>query len=296
MGIENPDLNFDVSDTEVDELMSKFGDEADGPSPMQVEEEVTETQEAKPVETAKAETPKAEAKPEQNVNQEFEFVHNGKPIKAPLSQIIKWAQQGYDYPQKMAEFNKHRESIQALESSYKPIDEWVRANPDKWEKLQAVIQSEKEGYGDLPADHPILQKLNQYDQFINEVKTERETAKTKQEDQELDQEVQSIREKYKDLDWATVDDSGRTREQRVYAHAVENNIRKFKTAFLDLYHEDLLTAAETRAKEQLAANKERQAKSGLLPNKAAPATLSAPKTNGKHYPTTDEILAEMGIK
>ena len=36
----------------------------------------------------------------------FEFVHNGKTIKANKDQLIKYAQQGYDYPQRAQKLNQ----------------------------------------------------------------------------------------------------------------------------------------------------------------------------------------------
>jgi hypothetical protein len=284
---ETPDFN--VSDEEVEQILA--GAEKEGPTGLVEETEETPVEVAAETKVEQKLAPKVEPPKEQ----EFEFVHNGRQVKAPLSQIIKWAQQGYDYPQKMERFNKERQQIEQLKSTYAPIDEWVKANPDKWDRLQAAIHAEKQ---EIPADHPLVQKLKQYDDFINEIKSEKQAVQVKQEDEALDREIKSIQEKYKDLDWGSLDDHGRNREQKVLAHATEHGFSSFKAAFLDLYHEELLLAAETRAKEQLAATKEKQVKTGLLPSntsKAAPK-LSAPQVKGKHYPTTQEILAELGIQ
>lgn len=292
--LETPELDFGVDDAEIEALTK----ETEGPSeildtPAVENVEVpVETKQAAPVAIA----PKTPVVPEAKVDQHFEFTVNGRQVKAPLSQIIKWAQQGHDYPQRMAELNKQRESILAMEKSYKPIDEWVRNNQDKWEKLQAVIKAEQQGVGSELPPH-ILQTLQKYDQKFQELEQEKQAAKHKQEDSQLDQEIQSIREKYKDLDWATADIYGRSAmEVKVLEHASQNKFRNFKTAFLDLYHDDLLKAAETRGKEQLAATKERQAKTGLLPVKSAAPELKRPQSKGKHYQSTHEILEELGLK
>jgi hypothetical protein len=280
---DTPDFN--VSDEEVDQLLADS--EKTGPTISdEPTDEVIETAPVVEKQPLKVEPPK---------EQEFEFVHNGRQIKAPLSQLIKWAQQGYDYPQKMERFNKERQSIESIKNTYAPIDEWVKANPDKWDRLQAAINAEQQ---EIPSDHPLVQKLKQYDDFIAEIKNERQSAQVKQEDQALDQEIKSIQEKHKDLDWVSVDETGRTREQRVLAHATQHGFQTFKAAFLDLHHEDLIRAAETRAKEQVAATKEKQVKSGLLPGKTSQAApkFNAPQEKGKHYPTTQEILSELGIQ
>lgn len=296
---EDEDKGFDVSDAEVDELMEKFGSDSDsGPTVLE-----TESENAAPVvdTEASADAPVVQDAPKPAApapEAEFEFNHNGQMVKAPLSKILKWAQQGYDYPQKMADINRQRQELTGLEDTYKPIDEWVRANPDKWGKLQQVIEAENQGYGDLPPDHPVVQKLSKFESFVSEVEKERQEAKFQKEDKELEIEIQSIREKYKDLDWSTVDENGRDRALNVIAHANKHGFRTFKTAFLDLYHDDLVKSAETRAREQFQAAKEKQTKTGLLAKQApsaSSANLSAPKKNTKSYPTTEEILKEIGI-
>lgn len=305
--IPHEDSQNDVSDAEVDELMEKFGmNDSDGPSISKDDDSVTEqTTEQETTPTVEQTPPVAQAAPvktpvEQAKEQEFEYNYKGRMIREPLSMILKRASQGYDYSQQMASINQKAESIGQLESQYKPIDEWVRANPDKWEKLQSVIKAEQQGYGDLPADHPILQKLSQFESVIEEIKQEKIAAKEAKEDQELNAEIKSIQEKYKDLDWKSVDANGRDRAQSVLAHAVEHGFRTFKTAFLDLYHEDLLRSAETRAREQFAAQKEKQSKTGLLTAKQLAPTvgknLTQPKKNTKSYPGTNEILQELGIQ
>ena len=197
----------------------------------------------------------------------------------------------------MEALKRQREELSTIESTYKPIDEWVRANPDKWEKLQAAI-AESQDQVNLPPNHPLMQKLSHVESFIDQLRQEKLQTQYKQEDQELDNEIKSIREKYKDLDWSSLDAQGRDREQAVLAHANQHGFKTFRTAFLDLYHDDLLKSAETRAREQFAAEKEKKAKSGLLQTGApSKLSLSTPKkTNSKSYPGTDDILAELGLK
>ena len=293
--------NEEVSDAEVDALYEKFGQETDGPTISEDTQEiasatpdVTETLVSDPQLTKNQETVTKPATPQLEPEHEFSF--NGQTIRAPLSKILKWAQQGYDYPQQMAKINQRSAEITGIEQTYKPIDEWVRANPDKWERLQAVIHAEQQGYGDLPADHPVLKKLQEVDSFISELKNEKLTAQHRQEDQALDQEIKSIQEKYKDLDWASVDADGRTREQKVLSHASQHGFKTFKTAFLDLYHEDLIKSAETKARESYAATKEREKKSGLLGKSQALDLKPAQKTKTQNYESTESILRELGIR
>lgn len=283
-----------IDTPQLDPELEALANEADYDGPTMPSEDPVETAPAEPeapeapaAEKQAAPTPPAAAEPT------YEITHNGRQIKATLSQVLKWGQQGYDYNQRMAEFKKQQEAVSAIEGKYKPIDEWVAANPDKWERLQAVIKAEQEGHGDLPA--PVLQKLERFESIVNELQKERDAAKAKADDEALEREVQSFREKYKDLDWTSVDADGRTREQKVYAHAVEHGFKTFKSAFLDLYHDELVTFADTKARESLAKEKERNAKTGLL-SKGAPAPkLSAPQQKTKNYDSTESILKELGL-
>lgn len=288
MNADTPQV--DVTDEEIDRLVGDA--EHDGPTMPDETPEAVESVEAAPVQAPEPVAPAAP--PPEPLH---EFTHNGRAIKAPLSQILKWSSQGYDYSQKMASFNKEREAITAMEGQYKPIDEWVRANPDKWDRLQAVIKAEESGAVDLPP--AVAEKLHKLEQFVQETQKERDETKQRAADEALDREVQSFREKYKELDWTSVDPiDGRTREQKVYAHAAEHGLTTFKTAFFDLYHEDLVKSAETRARESFAKEKERNVKAGILPSKGAPASTKlsqAPQTKTKNYQDTESILKELGI-
>jgi len=260
------------------------------------------TQEAAPQVPA---TPQAEP--------EYEYDWNGQKVKAPLSAVLKKASMGHDYAQKMAEFNRQRESFgeeyklsQQLKEQFGPVDEWVRSNPDKWEKLQAVIQAEKSGHADLDVNHPLFQELQSLKKQLNEsimptiqqMNEEKTRIKYEAEDKTLSDEIQSIQEKYKDLDWALQDEFGRSREMRVLKHASENGFKTFKSAFFDLYHDDLEKRAEERGKGSVQNDRLRQAKTGLLGKTQAPTQglSKASNTKNKSYnDLTREALEELGL-
>lgn len=233
---------------------------------------------------------------------EFEFVHNGKPIKANRDNVLKWAQQGYDYSQKMADFNRRLhetnskyEQAESIYKTYGPIDEWVKANPDKWEALQRAIEG-VEASGENPK---LLQKLQtleskilEADKFIQSVQQREQQQKVAEEDQALDAEIKSIREKYADLDWNAANENGHSLlEVRVLEHATKNGINSFRAAFHDLMHEDLMKASEARGRESL--TKERKAKEaqGLLGTSQAP-TKGLSKPNNLKSKTYDDLMRE----
>ena len=288
-------------DIENDDDIDALYDSLTNPEP------TDETQDA-PVELA----PKVEAAPPQEP--EYEYDWNGQKVKAPLSQLLKKASMGHDYAQKMADFNRQRESFgeeyklsQKLKEQFGPVDEWVRSNPDKWEKLQAVIQAEKAGHGDLDVNSPLFQELQSLKRQLNEsimptiqsMNEEKTRIKYEAEDKALDAEIHSIREKYKDLDWNLQDEQGRSREQRVLKHAAENGFKTFKSAFFDLYHDDLEKRAEERGKGSVQNDKLKQAKTGLLGKTQAPTQglLRASNTKNKTYnDLTREALQELGLE
>jgi hypothetical protein len=244
---------------------------------------------------------------------EYEYTWSGQKIKEPLSSILKKAGMGHDYAQKMAEFNRERASWQEklklseqLKEQYGDVDEWVRGNPDKWEKLQAVIQAEKAGHADLDVNHPLFQELQSLKKQLNEqiLPTIQETQQEKQrlvieaEDKTLNEEIQSIRGKYKDLDWDTRDESGRNREYKVLEHASQHGFKSFRSAFLDLYHDDLEKLAEERGKGSLINERLKQAKSGLRGTSSAPTQglKRAENIKSKSYnELAAEALNELGI-
>lgn len=240
---------------------------------------------------------------------EFEFIHNGKPIKATKDNVLKWAQQGYDYSQKMADFNRRLqetnskyEQAESIYKTYGPVDEWVKSNPDKWDALQRAIEG-VEASGENPQ---LLQKLQaleskilEANKFIQTVQEREQQQKIAEEDQALDAEIKSIRDKYADLDWNAANEKGHSMlEVRVLEHATKNGINSFRAAFHDLMHEDLMKASEARGRESL--NKERKAKEaqGLLGTSQAP-TKGVSKANNLKSKTYDDLkreaLEELGI-
>lgn len=274
-------------DTDIDSILSEFhGEPTDGATQPGAE----------PGAAAQAATP---APP-----QEFEFTWNGKPIKAPIDRITQWASQGYDYAQKMAEFKaKHSEFEQAQKqfedriSPYRQIDEYAKQNPQWWDHVTQAWETRESMSQDpnnpLAAElQRVQQQLKEVLEFKNQEIQKREEVRIKDEDSKLESEIQSIREQFKDLDWATADAAGMDLEMRVLKHANETGIRNFRAAFRDLMHEDLVSKAEERAKENLVKERQKNTKLGLLGTSPTPkkALGQAQNIKSKSY---DQILNEV---
>ncbi len=113
------------------------------------------------------------------------------------------------------------------------------------------IQRLKQQLGELT---PLVQNINQ----------EFTSSKQQAEDQQLDQLVTEIREKYKDIDWDTPDENGKPLEYRVLEFAQENGIKRFDTAFKAFYHDELIQRAEAQAKQNVSKDIQTKSKMGLL--------------------------------
>ena len=271
-------------------------------------------------------TPKETAAPEKvaatpaPTDPEYEYTWSGQKIKEPLSKILQKASMGHDYSQKMQafksdqqklsseqqKFNEERSTVEKLKSEYGSIDEWVKQNPDKWGKLQAIVDAEQKGYGDLPADHPLLKELNQLKSeltgrvlpFIQEKEQEKIKLQHAKEDEAFAADIKSIRDKYKDLDWDNGDEQGRNMESRVLDHGVKHGFKSFRAAFLDLNAEHIEKLAETRGRESLSNERIKNAKLGLLGKTSAPMNGVKKAVNLKQK-SYDELaregLEEFGI-
>lgn len=246
--------------------------------------------------------------------QEFEIPYNGKNIKAPLDKVTKWASQGYDYSQKMNEFNlrmKEFENQRQALSPFQEVDAFARANPQWWEHVRSAYQqAQQQGQGQqqttqagvpeelLGALNPLKSELSEIKSWKETVERERIAYQHQQEDKALESEINSIREKYGDLDFDRVDEEGHTLEAKVLKHAVDNGIKSFRTAFNDYMSDELVKRAESRGREAAVRERQEHAKRGLLGRTQAPTKGLTPAQNHKnksYQDLTREALDELGI-
>ena len=258
---------------------------------------------AAPAQSQTPQTPAPTAAPE------YEITWNGKAIKAPIDKITQWASQGYDYAQKMGEFNKSRTEYEArqkalseMEGRYKPIDEYVRQNPEWWNHVTQSFESRAQAGGADPVMskvQEILQsKLQPIEQYIQSQSNKEQAQQREAEDGRLKSDISSIREQYKDLDFDTADDTGKSLEYKVLEYAAQNGINSFKTAFRDFHHDTLLKLAEERGKQQVVKDTQKRTKLGLLGSTQAPTKqlTAATDVKAKSYDALyQEALQELGI-
>lgn len=260
---------------------------------------------------------------------DYEFVHNGKSVKASREQILKWAQMGYDRPQFQQKFNQERQKWESDRAQwqqnhqkwapYQQIDEWAKQNPTQWQQIEQMWkqasqnpqafqqhaqsqggqnQNNFQGGQISPELHPYLSKIQTLEQTISQIvptlqqwEQERVVGKEKEEDQKLDQEVQSIREQHKDLDWGSIDENGKTLEHRVLEHAQETGIPTFRAALRDLLHDDLISRAQAQAKQAVSRGIQQRTKLGVLGESPTPQR-GMPERNKSIKDTTYEDITQ----
>lgn len=235
----------------------------------------------------------------------IQFTHQGKQIQLPMNdpRVQQWLSQGHDYnnnisrlKQEREQFEVQRKQIEALKDTYGPVDEWVKQNPDAWSKfLQQYQQATQQGAGTyIDPSNPLVQHIQKLEQRLGQFEPLLDSHKKQEieaQDKALDADIESVRKQYPDLDLEAAGSNGRSRMIEVFEHATRNGIKNFKTAFKDLYHDELLQRATEKGKESELSARRKQTKLGLLTDKSAPPKGIKTAQNHKNK-TNDELIRE----
>lgn len=290
-----------TNEAEADALLSKI----ESPSePVQATAQVNAEQAAPEVEAA-APTPKEDV--QAAVEEMFKLNWKGKEIQKPKAEMIKLAQMGYDYNQKMAALNNDRASIEAEKAKwsetekrlaeYKQVEEYIKKDPEWWKHVRENYQKRMTETGQVTTD-PIVKKLSEELEGVKGwVSTQQEREKQAlllQEDTALDAEIQEFKDQNPSFDWSTLDENGHDLEKRIGRHALENKIASFRAAARDYLFDDMVKRQQVKAKEELGKDIQKQTKLGLGKVTTVPKQKIAPAQNirSKSY---DDLAAE-GIK
>jgi hypothetical protein len=236
---------------------------------------------------------------------QWEIDYRGQKVKADsFDKFRQWAQQGYDYSQRMADLKRQQ---QEYESKYKgfdryaEVDEYAKQNKEWWNHVEQAWQTRDQFQASMQGQDPlapIKSEFNELKSFVSELKEERTKEQIRQQDEALNGEMKSIQDKYPDLDFNAVDDSGYSLEYRILKHANEIGTNSFRAAFNDYYHDKLTQMAASKALANQAKEQQVNAKKGLLGTSPTPrkAVARAENVRGKSYDAlTQEALAEFGI-
>lgn len=233
-----------------------------------------------------ADTPAAEP-------QRYKYSAIGKEIEEPIDVILKRASMGYDYAQKMHNFKTEQEQwrqqvdeAKRLQETYGPIDTFARQNPGYNEFLQEQWNNRSTWNNGVTDNQPSSEvmalkgEITSLRQQLGEVTNFVQGERQAKEDAVLGAQVKEISEKYPQFDLrATRPDDGRSREMDVLEHMQRTGINDFRTAFRDLYHDDIIRSEVERVlkgKVESTANDRRQGIIGRSPTPVlnSPADIS----------------------
>lgn len=238
------------------------------------------------------------------------FTVGGKEIKLDLAKdrdkLIRWAQQGYEAPNKISELNKALEGYKTKETQfqdwqkrYGPVDEYVRQNPQWWDYVQQQYEQLQQARQEDP-NSPIVQALAQRLEKLEGVATTYQQQEMQRqairEDQVLNEEIQSIQKQYPKIDFSTPGPDGKSLEYKVLEFAQAKGIREFTTAFKAFHHDELVKLAAEEAKEKLISDKQSRSKLGILGISSTPKRAISDSVKGKTYDDLyKETLSELGL-
>ena len=234
--------------------------------------------------------------------EEYSFKVGGKEIKAPMDKVLRWAEQGYDAPNRIGDLNKKLTEYQGqankwkeIEDRFSKVDEYARANPQWWESINS--EYEKVKATQAPVNPALLQEIDGLKNSFKTIEQERTEQKNKQEDEQYQKEIESLKKSYPKVDFATKGSDGQSLEYKVLQYAVDNGIKKFTTAFRDFYHDELMKINEASAKEKVISDKQTKTKLGILGDIQTPSrkVFDSNIKNKSYKDLEKEALAEYGI-
>jgi hypothetical protein len=203
----------------------------------------------------------------------YEYQAAGKKIREPLDIILKRASQGYDYAQRMQQFNtekadwqKQLESIKGENEKlrrWSEYDQYAKDNPE-WAKHVENMWSERERYNssEIDPNDPMAKRFSdltrtlddrfsKYDDSFKKFDEFIQNQQMKSETDSFNSEIDAVKTQYKDVDFNATDETGKSLETRVMEHMQKYQIPSFRAGFRDFYHDNLLSSAKERAAKEI---------------------------------------------
>lgn len=233
----------------------------------------------------------------------LKYKASGKDLEEPLDTILKRAQMGYDYAQRMAAFKneqeafaKEREGFQGQLDATKGLEkfaEWQKyaeSNPAWYDHWMQAWDSRDAGLPNQPNQPEVDiesriakmldERLKPIDAYAKQIEQDKVRNEQQAEDRKLESEVRSIREKYSDIDFDTTDpETGKSLEFAVLEFQIQNGLNSFDQAFKAFYHDKLVDRAVTREKEQLLKEHQKNAKAGIVKDRFTSPTFDVSKSS-----------------
>lgn len=289
----------------------------------QAEAEVNDAQEPMQVKSEGDLSEKAEANQEEQRQEQIEAFlkldREGKEIALDEAKAKAYAQKGFDYETKMHNlrvdrqlFDKEKSKLEDQYKELKEINEYAKQNPE-WERFLHEQWSQKQA-GQAQQGNPAYQQsyanpqeqqiavlqnqLASVLQTLDGQKQEMSERKAAELDSRLQGEIDSYKEKYSDFDWKSQDELGRTLEQRIQQHAIDNGIKGYTAAARDMLWDEHMKRASMSSKEQVGKAVAQQKSLGLGKVTKESQLKSKPAQNlGKksYHDLADEALRELGL-
>lgn len=232
---------------------------------------------------------------------------NGRDIYTDKFDTFKqWAQQGYDYSQKMEAFNKERttweEKVKAAEP-WQKYDEYAKANPGWWEHIQQ--QWEQRDQYAMQGQNPdvqnvvqrlVAEKLAPVENFIKQWDDFQQNERANKADEQLRGEVDHIAKQYPGIPLNTVDASGKTLEMKVLDYASEHGIPSFKAAFFELMHDKVVEMERVKAREEALKSVQQTRKAGIMGESPTPQTAANGAAHNYNRGSSYNDLAKQALQ
>lgn len=249
--------------------------------------------------------------------QDFAFTVGGKEVKVDLNKdrekLIRWAQQGYEAPNKLGELNKQLQAWTAKEQAWKTqeakvkeyqdkyegVDKYIRENPQWWSTVQAEFQKAQSGAQGQAVDprfDTLKQEIDGLKQVAQTYQERVQQQQMQQEDAKYIEEFNTVQKQYPKIDFVSPDETGRNLEYKVLEYAQEKGIREFTAAFKAFHHDELVKLAQEEAKQKVISDKQSKTKLGILGISSTPTPRKTDSVRGKSYnDLAGEALEELGL-
>ena len=260
-------------------------------------------------ETPPAPAAEAPATPDWRSTFDWTVERNGQKFVADSAEKAKtWLSLGVNASERGRALTQREQELNALAEKYKgfdrygEVDTYAKQNPEWWKFVEEQWAQRDQQRQQLdpslaPVLNPLLERLGSMESFVQTLQEQKRQQELESQDKALDAEIESIRKANPNIDFASVDESGRTLEYRVLKHASENGINSFRAAFRDYLHDKLVEEAKAQSLSQQAQGQTKAVKAGVLGKTPAP-TKAAPEIShkGKSWDQLGaDVLKEYGL-
>ena len=260
-------------------------------------------------------TPNIEAAPAAEEESPFTLKYKGEDIGMQDDKFKMYAQKGYDYEQKMHQlrvdrkmWNQEKEKENSQYDELKQINEYTKSNPEferlikrelariqgggsPSEQLQQQVGSQNLSPAIQAQMNSMIERLDRQD---NDIRSRQMAEK----EATIEGAIEGYKESNEHFDWNTKDDFGQTLEDRITQHALDNEIKNFKTAANDLLFDEQIKHAQLTSKEQAGKEVQKQHRMGLGKVTKESQLQAKPVEDVRKKSYTDivsETLREYGI-